>query len=230
MKKWTTAFGIAALCAFTITVASAQKEQPQPQPVKQPAQAGEQPGKSTEPRFDAARFLKDHDKNSDRKLGKEELPAGVQEQFAEIDTNKDTAITQEELQAYANRMAQRRPQLVEVIFYALDVQDETPTIQELQDAYDELRKVDKNNDGKIDESELKVCQEHRKKERLDSIMTSLDRNQDGKIGKDEARGLWADNFAQLDKNSDGALDRQEIDAACSMRSDNTGSPNTKSGR
>ena len=40
------------------------------------------------------------------------------------------------------------------------------------------------------------------------------RNKDGKISKDEARGLWSDNFAQIDKNGDGALDRQEIEAAC----------------
>lgn len=168
------------------------------------------------PRFDAARFLKDHDKNNDGKLSKDELPATAQKDFEQIDTNKDGFITQDELERYAAAIAQQRPQLVEVVFYAIDIPEEPATIQELQAAYDQLRKLDKNQDGKIDQGELKTMREERKKEQLDGIFEALDRNHDGKISKDEARGFWADNFSQLDKNGDGFLDRQEIEAACAL--------------
>jgi len=113
-------------------------------------------------------------------------------------------------------MARQRPALVEIFYYAIDIPDEPPSTQELQAAYDQLRKLDKNNDGKIDESEVKALRETRKKERLDGIFAALDKNKDGKISKDEARGVWADDFAMLDTNKDGMLDRQEVEAACMM--------------
>jgi Ca2+-binding EF-hand superfamily protein len=40
------------------------------------------------------------------------------------------------------------------------------------------------------------------------VFAALDRNKDGKISKDEASGVWADNFGLFDKNGDGAIDRQ----------------------
>lgn len=169
------------------------------------------------PRFDAARFLKDHDKNGDGKLSKDELPASAQKEFDQIDTNKDGFITQDELNQHAAKMAKLRPQLVEVVYYTIDFHEEPASLQELQTAYDELRKMDKNNDGKLDDSEVKMFREQRSKERIDGLISALDKNGDGKISKDEARGLWADNFAQLDKNKDGFLDRQEIEQAFSFK-------------
>jgi Ca2+-binding EF-hand superfamily protein len=212
MQLWTKALGIVVLVGGAAAITSAQQQQ-------QPPAAGKgtttnQPGNQKAPHFDAARFVKDHDKNGDGKLGKDELPQGAQDEFAQIDTNKDGSISPDELQQHADRMAAQRPQLVEVIFYAIDVPEEPVTTQELQSAYDQLRKLDKNSDGKIDDSELKMMREQRKKERTDHVFAALDRNKDGKIGKDEARGLWADNFAQLDKNNDGFIDHQEVEAAC----------------
>jgi len=223
MQFRTKALGLGIVCFVAIAAAQSQ------QPARQTQQPGEDVPASADknrsdlsqdrnaPRFDAARFIKDHDKNGDGKLSKEEMPATAQSEFAQIDTNKDGFITKDELQQHATRMAQQRPQLVEVIFYTIDFPEEPVTMQELQTAYDQLRKLDKNNDGKIDESEVKNFREQRKKERTEAIISALDRNGDGKISKDEARGLWADNFAQLDKNGDGVLDRQEIEAACAMK-------------
>jgi len=231
MQLWTKGLGLAALCVVAVAIANAQQPPPAAQPGKSgtaaqpgtPGQPGGPANAQNTPRFDAARFLKDHDKNGDGKLSKDELPAVAQKEFEHIDANKDGFITQDELQQHADRMARQRPQLVEVVFYSIDFSDEPVSVQELQTAYDQLRKLDKNNDGKIDESELKVFREQRKKERIDSIFTALDRNGDGKISKDEARGLWADNFTQLDKNGDGFLDRQEVEAAASHRTGQPGS-------
>jgi len=217
MSFGTKLLGIAALCCLVFAFASAQNK---PQPGAGQGGSGKLSDGQNAPRFDAARFLKDHDTNKDGKLSKDELPAAAQREFDQLDTNKDGFISLEELEQHAARMARQRPQLVEVVYYTIDIPEEhAPTVQELQAAYDQLRKLDKNKDGKIDESELKACREERKKERIDHIFTVLDKNKDGKISKEEARGLWADNFSQLDKNNDGFLDKQEVEAACAMRTE-----------
>ncbi len=215
MKFKTTALAIGALCSLAI--AGAQ------QPEKAPP-AGDNKGaseKKNEYRFDAKVFLTDHDANKDGKLSKDELPAAAQDNFAQIDTNKDGAISAEELQAHADRMAAERPQLIEIVYYTIDLPEEKVTTQELQTAYDQLRKLDKNNDGKIDASEVKSHREERLQQRCDTICSSLDRNKDGKISKDEARGIWKVNFVQLDKNKDGMLDKEEIKGACTLQHGNT---------
>jgi Ca2+-binding EF-hand superfamily protein len=176
----------------------------------------DQPGQQQGPRFDAAKFIKDHDKNGDGKLSKDELPPDLQEHFAEIDTNKDGFITADELQAYADRMAKKRPYLIEVAFYTIDINDpEIESVQELQQTYDLLRKIDANHDGKIDEKELAAYRAERQKERVDRIFKHMDTNGDGKISKDEARGIWAEHFKELDLNGDGFLDRTEVEKALS---------------
>jgi Ca2+-binding EF-hand superfamily protein len=203
-----TVLGLGLLCCAAVAVAAGQG--------KPPAGKGAQPGDKNAPQFDAARFIKDHDKNNDGKLSKDELPGAAQGDLKTIDANNDGFVTSDELQKHADNMAGRRPQLVEVFFYAIDIPEEAVGTQELQAAYDQLRKLDKNNDGKIDEGEVKTFREQRKKEQIDNIFTALDRNKDGKLMKDEARGLWADDFGQLDKNNDGALDRGEVEAACAL--------------
>lgn len=236
MRFSTKVLGIGALCSVAVAVAAAQTQPPAGQ-----SRTGAGQGQSTTgqgqgsaglgqnqaghvggagvqnaPRFDAARFLKDHDTNHDGKLSKDELPPSARDEFNQIDANHDGAISQQELQQYAAKMAQQRPQLVEVIWYAIDVPEEPLTTQELQTAYDQLRQLDKNHDGKIDEGELRSYREQRRKERVDNIFEAMDKNKDGKISKDEARGLWADDFNQLDKNHDGVIDRQEAEQALAM--------------
>jgi Ca2+-binding EF-hand superfamily protein len=224
MRLRTQTLGISIFCLVAAAVVSAQA------PAKKTNNPGSNPdredGRQTQG-FDASRFLKDHDKNKDGKLSKDELPLKAQEEFAKIDANKDNAISTEELQQYANHVANRRPQLIEVIYYAIDIPDDDLTMDELQAAYEQLRKLDKDNDGKLTDQELKAVREERRKERVDNICQTLDTNKDGKLSKDEARGTWAENFAELDKNSDGSLDKEEIDAACLKRKGLEGKTGTK---
>jgi Ca2+-binding EF-hand superfamily protein len=239
MRFWMKALGLSVLGCISMLAATAQQPaatgQAQPAPGTPTAgQAGSQANGQNQgnnaPRFDAARFLKDHDKNKDGKLSKDELPMVTEKEFNEIDSNHDGFITQQELQNHADLMARQRPQLVEVILYAIDVPEEPLNINEVQAAYDELRKLDKNHDGKIDENELKAYRDQRRKERIDAIFNALDRNKDGKIEKDEARGIWADNFDKLDKNHDGVLERSEVEAAASTEpgnKTNNNQPNNK---
>lgn len=217
MRSRMHALALGALGAFVAALFAVTGAARQPGSEKDQKGQKNQPGS---PRFDGARFLKDHDKNNDGKLSKDELPAGAQNGFDKIDANKDGFISQDELQKHAEAMADERPMLIEVVWYAIDLATEPPTPDELQEAYDQLRKIDKNNNGKIEEQELKACRQERMKERVDGIFTALDKNKDGKVSKDEARGLWGDDFAELDKNNDGMLDRQEVETACMKRREN----------
>lgn len=230
MRSWTQLFALGVFCCAAVSLAGAQPPAAQPgNSAADKGKAGTQPADPNAPRFDAARFVKDHDRNNDAKLSKDELPGTVQDDFTDLDANKDGAVTEAELRQHADKTARQRPHLVEVIWYTIDVPEEPITPRELQAAYDQLRKLDKNSDGKIDDSELRMMREQRKKERVEQIFSALDRNKDGKLGKDETRGQWADNFGQLDTNSDGALDRQEVEAACAARVD-TQAPGQKSGQ
>ena len=61
--------------------------------------------------------------------------------------------------------------------------------------------ADKNNDGFIDDSEMKLTDEQRK---------ALDTNADGKVSVEEFQAGQTAGFAQVDKNSDGFLDAGEL--------------------
>lgn len=216
MSVWMKALGLSIACCLVVAIAA--RSQPPANNTNQNNQKN-QPNQNA-PRFDAARFIKDHDKNGDGKLSKDELPPWLQDDFSKIDTNGDGFISADELQKYADKRAHSRPELVEIVLYAVDI-EEPLSLKELQAAYDQLRKLDTNHDGKIDESELKAYREQRKKERVDAIFEALDKNKDGKISKDEARGFWADDFDKLDTNKDGFLERNEVEAAMRLQHDNT---------
>lgn len=61
--------------------------------------------------------------------------------------------------------------------------------------------ADKNNDGSIDDSEVKLSDEQRK---------AMDGNGDGKISVEEFQSGQMAGFTQLDKNGDGFLDAGEL--------------------
>lgn len=61
--------------------------------------------------------------------------------------------------------------------------------------------ADKNSDGAIDDGEMKLPEDVRKK---------LDANGDGKVSPEELIDGQMAGFAELDKNGDGALDQGEM--------------------
>lgn len=176
--------------------------------------AGAKPEARSGLRFSAEHFIKDYDKNGDGKLSKDELPPDLRKHFSEIDRNKDGFITAEELRRYAHHRANRRPRAVEMVYVVVETPaEEMLTVGELQEAYDALRKLDTNHDGKISPSEVAAFRKARMKHRLDTIFNDLDRNKDGKISKEEARGLLREEFDKLDTNKDGSLERSELEKA-----------------
>lgn len=61
--------------------------------------------------------------------------------------------------------------------------------------------ADKNNDGAIEDGELKLSSDQRK---------ALDTNGDGKVSVEELQEGQVGGFGELDKNSDGFLDANEM--------------------
>jgi Ca2+-binding EF-hand superfamily protein len=167
--------------------------------------------------FDVDRFLEKYDKNKDGFIQREELPERLRHAFDQIDTNKDGKLSREELEkgaVYLQR--QRRPADFINVLVEMSEDDEASQ-QELQYIYDLLRKIDKNNTGKIDPEGLKAMREQIVADRVDELIADLDVDKDGKISKDEARGRLKEDFDKIDLNKDGFIDRDELIKAASKR-------------
>lgn len=167
--------------------------------------------------FDVDQFMQRYDKNKDGFIERDELPPRLRHAFDQIDTNKDGKLSREELEkGYVYLQRERRP--ADFVTVLVEMSDADPaSAQELQFIYDMLRKLDKNNNGKLEAEELKAAREAIVAERVDEIFQELDANKDGKISREEARGRLKENFDKIDTNKDGFIDRQELLKAASQR-------------
>lgn len=161
-------------------------------------------------RVDAEEFLKEHDRNKDGYLERDELPEGLRTQFDRLDTNKDGKLSVKELeQGLAHLQPRRRPS--DVVFILIETSEgDEPSIAELQRAYDALRKLDRNGNGKIDADEVKAERQRLAKERVERLFRDLDRDRDNKISKDEAHGEVRRHFDEIDRNKNGYIERDEL--------------------
>jgi len=161
--------------------------------------------------FDVDEFMKEYDRNKDGSLSKDELPERFRHVFDKLDTDKDGKISRAELEkGIAYMQSQRRPS--DFVFVLVEMSDcDECCADELQVVYNFLRKLDKNNDGKIEADELKAGRSALVKKRIDGIFAELDANKDGKISKEEARGFISRHFKELDANKDGFISRDELE-------------------
>lgn len=175
------------------------------------------PGKG--PRFDLERFLKDYDRNKDGHLSRDELPPEVRAAFDQLDANKDGKVSREELErGFAHLRPTRRPSdLIHVLIEMSDCDDTCHG--EVQRAYDILRKLDTDKDGKINPDELKAARQRIIADRVDYLIKELDKNKDGKISRDEAKGMLRQDFDEIDHNKDGFIDREELTRAATNRAE-----------
>jgi Ca2+-binding EF-hand superfamily protein len=166
---------------------------------------------------DVDRFLKEHDRDGNGYLSREELPERLRHYFDKIDVNKDGKLSREELlRGWALLQPKRRPSDVVYVLVEMSDCDDTCAI-ELQHLYDVLRRLDRNKDGKIDPSELKAARQQIVKDRVNRLLERLDTNKDGKISRAEARAQILAHFDDLDTNKDGYIDRAELEKAASEK-------------
>jgi Ca2+-binding EF-hand superfamily protein len=92
-------------------------------------------------------------------------------------------------------------------------QDNSKDLQEIQEVYDTLRKLDPDKTGRIDPKALKTEAEQILHDRVQRAFQRLDKNGDGKISMDEARGLIKEHFGKIDTNKDGSISFDELMAA-----------------
>jgi uncharacterized protein (TIGR03000 family) len=171
------------------------------------------PGKG--PRFNLEGFLKDYDKNKDGSLSRNEFPPELRPAFDRLDANKDGKVNGEELErGIAHLHPARRPSDLIHVLIEMSACDDV-CHDELQRSYDILRKVDKNQDGKLDPDEVKAARLQIIKDRVDYLFAELDKNKDGKISRKEAKGMLLQDFDQIDRDKDGFLDRAELTRAAS---------------
>lgn len=79
---------------------------------------------------------------------------------------------------------------------------------------DRLNAADTNGDGTLSRDEIEAFVQKRMVERMaDRMERRLDVNGDGKVTLDEIQKQKAKEFAALDRNDDGKLDRKELRAA-----------------
>lgn len=168
----------------------------------------------------AHKYFNDLDKNKNGFLTRDELPAGWRDDFDHLDTNKDGKLSFEELRPHIARLVMI-PVPVEVVsVYAIEAPTSAPSLAQLQEVYDMLRKADANNDGKITKDEAKAFRDHAIEKRVDAIFKRCDKNNNEKISKDECQGtLTPAMFEMADKNKDGFITRDELKACCHMCAD-----------
>lgn len=96
----------------------------------------------------------------------------------------------------------------------MDTDQGRASLQELQQAYGVLQKVDQDEDGNITRNELRQRQREMALQWVDHCFQNLDDNDDGEISDSEAkRSAFAQRFERLDGKDDDVLTRRELQAA-----------------
>jgi len=202
MRMILASVALAAVLAVGFAAAQDRGERP-------PPREGEKaPGRPLQ--FDIDRFFKDFDKNEDGFLSREELPAELRQSFDRIDANQDGKISRQELaRGIAHLQPRRRASdMIHMLIEMSDANEDTGA--EVQRAYDILRGLDKNRDGKIDAEELKAGRTRLLRGRIDTLFKQLDTDGDDRISRAEAKGQIRQDFDEIDRNRDGYIDREEL--------------------
>ncbi len=177
-----------------------------------------------EPQLNAEQFFARLDQNKDEKITKEELNERSQ-WLLSADANEDGEITLAEAKAGLERLRERSR-------FRFDPEQTFTRLDENQDGKlqkDELRgpfaagltDLDADNDGEITKQEF-LARADRIRARLaqafqiptvEEMFTQYDANQDGKLVKDELPERTADFVLRADRDSDGAVTKEELQAA-----------------
>jgi collagen type III alpha len=105
--------------------------------------------------------------------------------------------------------------------------------EEINDATNVLKKLDKNADGKLTRDELPRLPfgppGEPNREQFVERLRAMDSNQDGKLEKAELPERMQENFSRMDTNGDGYLDMEELKQVAARFGGRPGGPNGPQG-
>lgn len=160
----------------------------------------------------ARSFITRYDQDDDGYVSRTELPRDMRQEFSKLDRDGDGFLGRKELEQHA-QMAQRRGATpVEVLYlWVIDANDGKMDFNQIQDAYSELRKIDKDNNGQITRNELSDRREQVVSRWCDQCFERLDKNDDGQLSQSEAAdSTFGQKFSQFDRNDNGQITKSEI--------------------
>jgi Ca2+-binding EF-hand superfamily protein len=179
-------------------------------------------------------FMERHDRDDDGYLSRRELPSDMRQDFGKLDRDHDGYLSRKELQRHAQEAQRRGAKPVEVAYlWIIDANSGSVELKDLQDAYQELQKIDQDNDGKITRSELMARREHVASQWCDKCFDRMDQDNDGELSQSEAQeSAFGEQFSDFDRNQDGYLTKSEIhrklqDEFESQSASREGSDNTR---
>jgi len=116
-------------------------------------------------------FVRQHDADKNGDLSHDEIPASMENAFAHLDADHDGSLTRAEIRRHS-RLARRPSSLpVESVYdWALRTSAGQMKKESLQEAYSQLRELDSDQDGKIDDNA--VAKEDSKPERPSARQTA----------------------------------------------------------
>lgn len=166
----------------------------------------------------AAEFIQKHDQNQDGQLSKQELPEAKRSGFAQLDQDRNGQLSAAELRQHSARMTQRRLPVEVTYVWVVETNQGRAKLEELQQAYDLLSKIDANGDGTIAPNELKEQQQKVATQWIDRSFERLDANGNDELTPEESRdSLIGRCFKRLDANKDSKLTRAELREAVEQK-------------
>ena len=154
-------------------------------------------------------FIQHHDQNNDGKVALEEFAASHQNNFNQMDQNKDGQIDKADRPESGRRLGPMGGR----IFKHMDTTgDDVISKAEFTSAVEKrFGRLDKDQNGVVDENEAPAPRPRPRMGMMGAgIVKQLDANKDGKISKDEFSAANEKHFNHLDQNEDGQIDETEL--------------------
>jgi Ca2+-binding EF-hand superfamily protein len=146
-------------------------------------------------------------------------PRFPEARFAQLDRNKDGAVTRGELGAGAVAANASRPSFADMLFARADAdRDGKVTYAELAAAAPDVRRedfarADENGDGQLSKEESRKAQRGKEQQAMVRLAQSADINEDQQVTFEElaavAPAMTRERFAQMDRNGDGILTSED---------------------
>jgi Ca2+-binding EF-hand superfamily protein len=159
----------------------------------------------------AQQFIERFDENGDRRLSRDELPQRLSQQFSQLDRNNDSRLSVSELQRHARRMMPRAIPVEITYIWVTDAQRGRLDLNDLQQAYQLLQRIDEDNNGRLSRNEVQQRREEVVSHWINALLERNDENNDNALSPREAEGtLLSRSFRQIDRNGDRQISRNEL--------------------